>query len=187
MKRLLFLLLIPLFLLACGSANRNKENLVAYSSPNYPVTFMMPENWAISDDADSITIASNEALLFASTVKTGARINIVVTPSFFTGSANAKEVVDTAVRNFREQEGVEIIQEIQPMVVLNQQAIETVLSGKDSQGNPIILRYLIIENPSISQTAVVAAVHDTALNNQYGQLMADIVATIQLTDESDGQ
>lgn len=187
MKRLLVLLLIPLFVLACGAADRSKEDLVAYSSPNYPVTFMMPEDWAINDDADSITIASEEDLLFASSVILGARINIAVTPSFFTGSANAREVVETAVRSFREQEGIEVIQEIQPMVVLNQQAIETVLSGKDSQGNPIILRYLIIENPTIGQTAVVAAVHDTTLNNEYGQLMADIVATIQLTDESSDQ
>ncbi len=187
MKRLALILLIPLFLMGCGLSNAAKETLVSYSSPNYPVTFMMPEGWAINDDADSITIASQEDLLFASSVVSGARINITITPSFFTGSDNAKEVVETAVRSFREQEGIEIIQEIQPMIVLNQQAIETVLSGNDSQGNPIILRYLIIENPTISQTAVVAAVHDTTQDNIYGQLLADIVATIQLKDENGEQ
>ncbi|MCP4415763.1 MAG: hypothetical protein GY805_04020 [Chloroflexi bacterium] len=180
MKRLLFLLLIPLILLACDSDKEVGGNLVSYSSPNYPVTFMKPENWAISDDEDSITIATEEDFLFAASVVEGARINIVVTPAFFTGSANATEVIDTAVRNFREQEGIEIIQEIQPVIVSNQQAVETVLRGKDSEGNEIVLRYLVIENPTISQTAVVAAVHDANKNNSYGQLMADIVASIQL-------
>ncbi|MEZ4593464.1 MAG: hypothetical protein R3D55_20300 [Chloroflexota bacterium] len=54
-----------------------------------------------------------EALLTASSVTDGARINITVSPSFFTGTAVASEVIDTAVR-FRDQEETEIIQEIEP-------------------------------------------------------------------------
>jgi hypothetical protein len=187
MKRLALILLIPLILLACRSDEKIEATLISYSSPNYPVTFMMPEEWAISDDADSITIATREDLLFAATVVEGARINMIITPSFFVGSTNATEIIDTAVRTFREQEGVEIIQEIQPIVISSQQATETVLRGSDSQGNEVILRYLLIENPTINQTAVVAAVHDASQNNVYGQLMADIVASIQLVDASSKQ
>ncbi len=187
MKRLFFLLLIPLILLACRSDEIVEATLISYSSPNYPVTFMMPEGWAISDDEDSITIATQEDLLLAATVVKGARINIIVTPSFFVGSTNATEIIDTAVRNFREQAGAEIIQEIQPIVINSQQATETVLRGNDSQGNEVILRYLLIENPTINQTAVIAAVHDASQNNVYGQLMADIVASIQLVDASSEQ
>lgn len=177
MKRLLVILLLPIFLLACGPS---EVNLVPYTSPNYLITFQMPAEWAISDNADSITIASDEALLTTSSVTGGARINITAAPSFFTGSAAATEVIDTAVRNFREQESTEIIQEIEATTINTQAAVQTVLRGLDTNGNEIILRYVVIENLTVNQTAVVAAVHDASQNDEYGQLMADIVNSIQL-------
>ena len=177
MNRLIFVLLFALLLMACGSAN---VPLVAYSSPNYPVTLQMPEGWAISDDEDSITIATEDSLLFAPSVEKGARINISVTPSFFSGTANATEVIDTAVRRFREQAGAVVIQEVEPTTINTQSAVQTVLQGPDTQGNEVVLRYVVIENLSVNQTAVVAAVHDASQNNRYGQLMADIVNSIQL-------
>lgn len=180
MKRLVLILLIPLFLLACGSADEAGGKLIPYSSPNYPINFLLPEKWAVADDEDSISIASEESLLFADSVTDGARVNIIVTPSFFTGSSSATEMVDTAVRNFREQEGVTIIQEVEPKTINTQAAVETVLRGKDTQGNEIILRYLVIENLSVNQTAVVAAVHDANQNDRYGQVMVDIINSIQL-------
>ncbi len=180
MKRLVLILMIPLFLLACRSDGETGGELVSYTSPNYPVTFLLPENWVVTDDADSITIASDESLLLASCVTDGARLNIAVTPSLFTGAANATEVLDTAVRQFRDQDGAEVIQEIENIVINTQPAVQTVLRGTDAQSNEIILRYVVIENLSVNQTAVVAAVHDADQNNQYGQLMADIVNSIQL-------
>lgn len=179
MKRFV-LLLLPLFLLACSAG----EELVSYQSANYPITFSMPEAWAVSDNEDSITIASEESLLFASSVADGARVNISVTPSFFTGAANASEVIDTAVRNFREQDGAEVIQEIESAIINNQSAVQTVLRGLDTQGNEVVLRYVVIENLTVNQTAVIAAVHDASLNNRYGQLMADIVNSIQLGEQA---
>ncbi|GJM39905.1 MAG: hypothetical protein DHS20C20_01870 [Ardenticatenaceae bacterium] len=176
MKRLLLILLIPLFLLACGSS---EVNLVPYSSTNYPVSFQMPEAWAVSDNEDSITIASDEALLFSS-VAGGARVNLVVTPSQFTGIANATELVETAVRNFREQDGAEVIQAVEVVTINTQTAVQTVLRGQDADGNEIILRYVVIENLTKNLTAVVAAAHDANQNSEYGQLMADIVNSIQL-------
>ena len=179
MKRLVLILMIPLFLLACRSDNEAGGEMVPYISPNYPIVFAMPENWAVTDDADSITIASAESLL-ASSVTGGARINIVVTPSQFSGTGNAMELLDAAVRNFRDQEGAETIQEIESVVINTQSAVQTVLRGPDAQGNEVILRYMVIENLTVGQTAVIAAVHDAELNNQYGQLMSDIVNSIQL-------
>lgn len=176
MKRLVLFFLIPLFLLACGPG---EANFVPYSSPNYPITFQMPEAWAISDNEDSITIASEEDLLFSS-VLNGARINITVTPSLFTGTANAQLAVEAAVHNIRKQDEVEVIQEIELVTINTQSAVQTVLRGQDADGNEIILRYVIIENFTESLTAVVAAVHDANENNEYGQLMADIVNSIQL-------
>ncbi|MEZ4593463.1 MAG: hypothetical protein R3D55_20295 [Chloroflexota bacterium] len=38
----------------------------------------------------------------------------------------------------------------------------------------------MIENLTVNVTAVVAAVHDANQNDRYGQLMADIVNSIQL-------
>ena len=187
MKRLILILLIPLFLLACRSDDEIGGELVPYSSTTYPITFLMPELWATADDEDSITIASGESLLFANSVADGARINITVTPSFFTGSNGAMEMIDTAVRNFREQDGTEVIQEVQTTVINTQPAVETVLRGLDSQGNEIILRYVVIENLTVNQTAVVAAVHDASQNNRYGQLMADIVTSIQLGETAGNQ
>lgn len=180
MKRLVLFLMIPLFLLACRSDNESDGELMPYSSPNYPVTFSLPENWTITDDADSITIASDESLLLASSVTEGARINIVVTPSLFTGTSNATEVLDTAVRNFRDQEGTEVIQEVENIVINTQPTVQIVLRGPDTQGNTVIFRYLVMQNLAVGQTAVIAAVHDADLNNQYGQLMSDIVNSIQL-------
>ena len=180
MKRLVLILLIPLFLLACSSNKEAGGELITYSSPNYPITFLVPEQWAVTDDEDSITVASQEALLFASAVADGARINITVAPSFFSGSARATEVIDTAVRNFREQDGAEVIQEIESRAINTQSAVETVLRGEDAEGNEVILRYLVIENLTVNQTAVVAAVHDARQNDVYGQVMADIVDSIQL-------
>lgn len=180
MKRFVFILLIPLFLLGCGSDEEAGGKLINYTSPNYPITMQMPENWVVMDNEDSITIASAESLLLANSVTEGARVNIIVTPSFFTGSANATEMIDTAVRNFREQAGAEVIQEIQPRALNTQSAVETVLRGKDTQDHEVILRYLIIENLSSNQTAVVTAVHDASQNDIYGQLMLDIVNSIQL-------
>lgn len=177
MKRLVLLFLIPLFLLACGEA---EATMIPYSSPNYPVTLQIPEAWAISDNEDSITIASEEALLLASSVNDGARVNISITPSQFTGSANATEVIETAVRSFRNQEDTEVIQEIESLVINTQSAVQTVLRGQDTQGNQIILRYMVIENLTVNQTAVVAAIHDASQNDQYGQLMLDIVNSIQM-------
>jgi hypothetical protein len=110
-------------------------------------------------------------------------MNISVTPSIFTGSANATEVIDTAVRRFREQEGSELLQEIESRIINNQSAVETVLRGQDTEGNEIILRYMVIENLVVRQTAVIAAVHDADQNDRYGQLMADIVNSIQLGEE----
>lgn len=182
MKRLVLILLIPLFLLACRSDDESGGALIPYTSPNYPITLQMPENWAITDDADSISIASDESLLLASSVADGARINIVVTPSLFTGTANATEVLDTAVRNFREQAGAEVIQEVENIVINTQPTVQIVLRGPDSQGNTVIFRYLVMQNLAAGQTAVIAAVHDAALNNQYGQLMSDIVNSIQLDE-----
>ena len=185
MKRLVLILLLPLFLLACDSDEAAGGKLISYSSTNYPITFQVPENWVIMDDADSITIASTESLLSASSVEDGARINIVVSPSFFVGSNTAMELVDTAVRNFREQDGAEIIHETEMTNINTQAAAQTVLRGPDALGNEIIYRYMFIENLSVNQTAVVAAVHDAKHNNLYGQLMADIVNSIQLEDTSD--
>ncbi|MAT99226.1 MAG: hypothetical protein CL608_18955 [Anaerolineaceae bacterium] len=187
MKRLVLFLMIPLFLLACRSEDETGGELIPYISANYPITFSMPENWAVTDDADSITIASDESLLLASSVTDGARVNIVVTPSVFTGTANATEVLDTAVRTFRNQAGAEVIQEIENIVINTQPAVQTVLRGPDSQGNSIIFRYMVIQNLAEGQTAVVAAVHDADLNNQYGQLMADIVNSIQLGEPTPAQ
>ena len=184
MKRLVLILLIPLFLFACRSEDEAGGKLISYTSPNYPITFQMPENWVVNDDEDSISIASAESLLLASSITEGARLNIIVTPSFFTGNANAIEVIDTAVHNFREQSGAEVIQEVQSRPINTQSAVETVLRGQDTEGNEVILRYLVIENLSVNQTAVVAAVHDASQNNLYGQLMADIVNSIQLGDTS---
>jgi hypothetical protein len=184
MKRLFLFLLIPLFLLACGSNDEAGGDLTPYESPNYPITFLMPENWVVIDDEDSITIASAESLVLASSVRDGARVNIIVTPSFFTGIANATEVIDTAVRNFREQEGAEVIQEIQSRPINTQSAVETVLRGQDMEGHEIILRYLVIENLSVNHMAVVTAVHDASQNNVYGQLIADIVNSIQMGNTS---
>jgi len=180
MKRLLFILLVPLFLLACRSDNKAEVKLVPYTSPNYPVTFLMPENWAVSDDADSITIASAESLLLASSVTEGARANIVVTPSLFTGTANATEILEAAVRNFRNHEGTEVIQETENIVVNTQPTVQVVLRGPDTQGNEVIFRYMVMQNLAVGQTAVVATVHDANQNNQYGQLVSDIVNSIQL-------
>ena len=42
MKRLVLILLIPLLLLACSSNDDAGGELIPYSSPNYPVTFLMP-------------------------------------------------------------------------------------------------------------------------------------------------
>ncbi len=179
MKRLALILLIPLFFLACTNEDADGE-LIAYASPNYPVTFLLPEQWAIMDNEDSITIASEESLLLASAVTAGARVNISVTPSIFTGSANATEVIDTAVRRFREQTGTELLQEVESRIINNQSAVETVLRGQDTEGNEIILRYMVIENLVVRQTAVVAAVHDASQNDRYGQIMANIVNSIQL-------
>jgi hypothetical protein len=180
MKRLILVFLIPLLLVACGPT---EANLVPYTSPNYPVTFQMPEGWAITDNEDSITIASEEALLLARAVTNGARINISITPSQFTGSANATEVIETAVRSFRNQADTEVIQEVESVIINTQSAVQTVLRGPDTQRNEIILRYVIIENLTVNQTAVVAAVHDANLNNEYGPLMADIVNSIELGQE----
>lgn len=177
MKRLVLLLIIPLFLLACGST---ETELVTYNSPTYAISFQMPEGWAISENEDSITIASNESLLTASSVTNGARINLTISPSFFTGAAAATGIIETTVRNFREQPETEIVQEIAPTTINTQSAVQTVLRGPDTNGEEIILRYVIIENLSVNQTAVVAAVHDASQNNEYGQLMADIVNSIQL-------
>lgn len=179
MKRLVFILLIPLFLLACRSEEIGGEQ-ITYHSGNYPITFTLPEIWAVADDEDSISIASEDRLLFASSVQDGARINIIVTPTFFTGSATAMELIDTAVRDFREQDGAEVVQEIEALTINSQSAVQTVLQGPDSQGNEVILRYVIIENLTVNQTAVVAAVHDASQNHEYGQLMANIVNSIQL-------
>ncbi|WP_420629859.1 hypothetical protein [Candidatus Leptofilum sp.] len=176
MKRLVFILLVPLFLLACGAS---EVTMVPYSSPNYAIRFDMPEGWTISDNEDSITIASEEALL-TSGVAEGARVNITVTPSLFTGAANATEMVEAAVRTFRNQEWTELLQEVETTNINAQTAVQTVLRGQDSDGNEIILRYVVIENLTVNLTAVVAAVHDANQNNEYGQLMADIVNSIQL-------
>ncbi|MBK8903336.1 MAG: hypothetical protein IPM53_19290 [Anaerolineaceae bacterium] len=180
MKRLILILLIPLFVLACGAAEDSGGELVSYTSPNYPITFMMPERWALSDNEDSITIATAESLLLANTVVDGARINITVTPGFFMGNTNVSEVIDTAVRQFREQEGVTVIQEMESKSINNQSAVEIVLRGPDTQGNEVILRYLVLESLASNQTAVIAAVHDASKNGRYGQLMADIVNSIEL-------
>lgn len=183
MKRLILIFLIPLFVLACGAAEDIGGELVSYTSPNYPITLMMPERWAVSDNEDSITVASAEALLLANAVVDGARINITVTPGAFMGSANMTEVIDTAVRSFQEQDGVEVIQEMESRSINNQTAMEVVLRGPDTQGNEVILRYLVLESLASGQTAVVAAVHDASENDRYGQLMADIVNSIQLGEQ----
>ncbi len=180
MKRLLFILLIPLLLLACRSNDETGGEMVPYTSPNYPITLQMPEAWAVSDDADSITIASDESLLLASSVTDGARANIVVSPSLFTGTANATEVLETAVRTFRAQEEVEVIQEIENIVINTQPTVQIVLRGPDSQGNTVIFRYMVMQNLTVGQTAVIAAVHDADQNNQYGPVMAEIVNSIRL-------
>lgn len=180
MKRLILILLIPLFMLACGAADDTGGELVSYTSPNYPITFMMPEAWVVSDNEDSITIASAESLLLADTVVDGARLNITVTPGAFLGNANITEVIDTAVRQFREQEGVEVMQERETKSINNQPAVEIVLRGPDTEGNEVILRYLVLESLGSNQTAVIAAVHDASENDRYGQVMADIVNSMQL-------
>ena len=177
MKRLALFLLTPLFLLACGAA---EASLLPYTSPNYPVTFQMPDGWTISDNEDSITLASDETLLLASSVTDGARINITVTPSLFTGAAASTEAIETAVRNFRNQEGTEVIQAIESVVINTQPAVQTVLRGTNTDGREVFLRYVVIENWSVNQTAVVAALHDAGLNNEYGPIVADIVNSIQL-------
>lgn len=182
MKRLILILLIPLFVLACDAADDTVGELITYTSPNYPIHFTMPEQWAVSDNEDSITIASAEPLLLADTVVDGARLNITVTPGAFLGNANITEVIDTAVRQFREQEGVEVIQEIETKSINNQTAVEIVLRGPDTQGNEVILRYLVLESLASNQTAIIAAVHDADENGRYGQLMADIVNSIQLEE-----
>jgi hypothetical protein len=89
-------------------------------------------------------------------------------------------VIETAVRSFRNQEDTEVIQEIESLVINTQSAVQTVLRGQDTQGNQIILRYMVIENLTVNQTAVVAAIHDASQNDQYGQLMLDIVNSIQM-------
>ncbi|MCA9899160.1 MAG: hypothetical protein KC433_13295 [Anaerolineales bacterium] len=180
MKRLAFLLFIPLFLLACGP---KEENLVTYTSSNYPITLQVPESWSVEDNEDSITIASNEEMLLTNSVVNGAVINITVTPSTFTGTAALTEMVETAVRSFRAQEEVEVLQEIEQTTINAQTAVQTVLRGPSTEGNKIILRYVMIENLTVNQTAIVAAVHDASQNDQYGQLMADIVNSIQLGEE----
>ena len=74
-----------------------------------------------------------------------------------------------------------MIQDIESTTINGQTAVQTVLQGKDSQGTEIIFRYVIIENLAENQTAVVAAVHMMpSQNSAYGQLMADIVNSIQL-------
>lgn len=183
MKRLILILLIPLFMLACDSASETDGELVTYTSANYPISFSIPEQWAVSDNEDSITIASTEALLLADTVVDGARLNITVTPGAFLGNANITEVIETAVRQFREQEGVEVIQEMETRAINNQPAVEIVLRGPDTQGNEVILRYLVLESLGSNQTAVIAAVHDASENDRYGQLMADIVNSMKLGEQ----
>jgi hypothetical protein len=98
MKRLILIFLIPLLVLACGEADDTGGELVSYTSPNYPISFTMPAAWAVSDNEDSITIASAESLLLANTVVDGARINMTVTLGAFMGNANVTEVIETAVR-----------------------------------------------------------------------------------------
>lgn len=179
MKRLVLILLIPFFLLGCGP---KEENLVTYTSLNYPITFQMPESWAVQDNEDSITIVSNEEMLLTNSMVDGAQINMTVSPSAFSGTAALTEMVDTAVRNFRAQEGVEVLQEIETTTINAQTAVQTVLRGPGTEGNEMILRYMVIENLSVNVTAVVAAVHDADQNDQYGQLMVDIVNSIQLEE-----
>jgi len=183
MKRLILLLLIPLFALACGATEDSGGALVSYTSPNYPITLMIPEQWAVSDNEDSITIASTEALLLANTVVDGARLNITVTLGAFMGNANITEVIETAVGQFRAQEGVEVLQEVETKSINNQSAVEIVLRGPDTEGNEVILRYLVVESLGSNQTAVIAAVHDASENDRYGQVMADIVNSIQLGEQ----
>ena len=177
MKRLIFLFLIPLFLLACGPSD---AAFVPYSSPNYAITLQMPDDWAIIDNEDSITIASEEGALAAKSVTNGARVNITVAPSLFTGISSTSEFVETAVSSFLEQEGSEEIQAIESVTINGQTAVQTVLRAQDTQGTEIILRYVVIQNLAEGQTAVVAAVHDASQNNTYGQIIADIVNSIQL-------
>ena len=184
MKRLILIVLIPLFMLACGAADDAGGNLITYSSPNYPISFTLPEQWAISDNEDSITIASSEALLLSDSVVDGARLNITVAPGALLNNASMTDMIVTAVRQFQEQDGVEIIQDITPKTINDQSAVEIVLRGPDTQGNEVILRYLVLQNLSTNQTAVIAAVHDASQNDQYGQLMADIVNSIQLGEET---
>ena len=183
MKRLILIFLIPLFLLACGATEDTGGELVSYTSPNYPITLMVPEKWAVSDNEDSITIASAESLLLANTVEDGARLNITVAPGAFMGNTNISEVIDMAVRSFQEQEGAEVIQELESKSINNQTAMEIVLRGPDTEGNEVILRYLVLESLGSNQTAVIAAVHDASENERYGQLMADIVNSIRLGEQ----
>lgn len=184
MRRLARLMIILLLVVACGSAEEAVGELLPYSSPNYPLTIMIPEDWAVTDNEDSITIASSEALLSGNSVEDGARINITVSPSFFSGSDNAREVIEAAVRSIREQEEAEVIQEIHNVAINSQLGLETVVRGRDAQDTEVILRYVVIENPSVLQSAVVVAVHDANENGRYGQLMNDIVNSIQLGDTS---
>lgn len=177
MKRLVFILLIPFFLLACGQA---EDPMVTYTSPNYAISLQMPESWAVEDNEDSITLVSDEAILLTNETGDGARINITVSPSTFTGTAATTEMIDTAVRSFRAQEGVEVRQEIEATTINNQTAVQTVLVGPDTNGSETVLRYLVIENFTMNLTAVVAAVHSADQDEQYGQLIVDIVNSIQL-------
>ena len=183
MKRLILIFLIPLLVLACGEADDTGGELVSYTSPNYPISFTMPAAWAVSDNEDSITIASAESLLLANTVVDGARINMTVTLGAFMGNANVTEVIKTAVGQFQAQEGVEVLQEVETKLINNQSAVEIVLRGPDTEGNEVILRYLVLESLGSNQTAVIAAVHDASENERYGQLMADIVNSIRLGEQ----
>jgi len=181
-RRLFILLLFVEFITvtACGPSPDPQKALIPYESPNYRVNLVYPSDWALDENEDSISIASQAELINGASMANGASLNITIIPAGVMSTTDLIELIETTVRSFREQENAEVIQEPVSSPINNQLAATTVIRGQDQSGNNVILQYTIILSQKSDQIAFITALNDADQADTYRPIIEAIISSIKL-------
>jgi hypothetical protein len=147
--------------------------LVDYESPNYAVTFQLPEAWIVNDNEDAITIRSNDA------ANPDVRIEMTLVPSALLGGGNLMELIEIGSESFAAQEGAEVLQEAAMTTFNNQRAAHTQVRGPNGE-EKAFLEYIVVMSNTGDQAATIVAMTRESTEAENLPIVAAILNSIEL-------
>ncbi len=164
MKQLrLFALVIIGLLTACGTSAEKPGALRPFTSQLTTLTFSYPENWAVSENPDTLLIASNENALTTFNNTDATIISITLVPGVVPAPTMLTELLQPTVQSLLNQENVKVLEEADVTTLNNQMAGSVKLETTDSNGLEIVVQAVSVAGPD--QVALITAVTDKSRYN----------------------